>query len=163
MKKFYLLSILITTFCLQNTFGQNSESSLAELVVEGNVLGYELNAVKSFNMDGFFYEYPTLFKITKVLEGEEKAQYIIVLLKPLTKEYAEETFGLDKVTTFRLVRRINYVKKIKELLHSGFTIENRKLVKTPQTFTFVSGIEKGSLPLKEKISCYVDISEITEF
>jgi hypothetical protein len=151
-RNFVSIALLSVFFLLVNTTNALSQT---ELVVEGNVLGYELNTVKITGMDGYFPEYPVLARITKILKGEEKSQYIIVLPKFLDKEYAEKNFGLDKTTTFRLERRINYVKKVKHLLHSGFSIENGKLVKTAQTFTFVPGVDKQSLPLEKKIPCYV--------
>jgi hypothetical protein len=162
MKKFCLFSIFIIACSLQPTFGQNSKPLLAEIVVEGNVLGYELNTVLPTSMDGYFPEYPVLIKIRKVIEGEEKAQFIIVLLKYLSKEDAEKNFGLDKITTFRLVQRAPFRKNIKQLLHSGFTLENGELVKTAQTFKFLPGVEKKLLPLKMKVPFYAEMREITE-
>ena len=152
----HLLSVglLSAFFLLANP---TSALSNTDLVVEGQVLGYELNTLKSFGTDGIVYEYPALIRITKVLEGEEKSQYIIVLLKFLDKKSAEEKLGLDKIITFRLERKINYTKRIKDLLHSGFTVENGDVVKTAQTFTFVNGVKKQSLPLKQNIQCYVDM------
>lgn len=157
MKKFCLLSVLIIACSPQHTFGQNSRPLLAEIVVEGNVLGYELITVQTIWMCSFVQDQPALIRITKVIEGEEKSQYAIVLLKPLTKEATEKNFGLDKITTFRLVQRAHCGKKIKQLLHSGLAIENGKIVKTSQTFTFAPGVGKQSLPLKMKVPCYAEM------
>lgn len=132
--------------------------SQSDPVIEGNVLGYELHEIKPFGMDGTIYEYPALVKVTKITEGEENSQYIIVLLKPLKKDYAETNFGSGKTSVFKLVRRTNYFLKPKYLLRKGIVIKNGK-VERGQKFTFVPGVNKKDLPLDKKLPVYVEIEK----
>lgn len=98
-------------------------------------------------------------KVAKVVEGVEKSEYIMVLLHNLYKEYAEENFGLDKITTLKIKRQNYCGTKIKYFFRSGSTIENGRLVKSPPSFTLVPGVEKETLPLKKKNPCYLEAFE----
>jgi hypothetical protein len=121
------------------------------LEVEGNVLGYNLYLIKPTNK--LFY--PAVVKVKNVIQGTEKSEYIYVLLYSLDKDYAEENFGANKISTFKLERQKFCDIKIKNLLYAGQTIENGKIVETSQTFTLVLGVESKSLPLKKIIPCYI--------
>jgi hypothetical protein len=124
----------------------------ADLIIEGNVLGYNLYSIKSSSNPGLMY--PALVKVTKVLEGEEKSQYILLLFGIGDRGFAAENFGLNKTLTFKLKRQTFCDKKINSLMYPGLTLVNGKIVETSQTFTLVPGVDKESLPLKRKIPCY---------
>lgn len=132
----------------------NSTTVSAEndLIVEGNVVGYELHEIRPISN----ITYPVLLKVTKVTNGVEKSEYIVVKMLNLYKEYADENFGIDKTTKFRLQRKTFCDTKIKDLFRSGSIIENGEIVQTSQTFNLVRGVEKNSLPLKKKIPCYIE-------
>ena len=53
-------------------------SAKTDLVIEGNVLGYELYSVRPFSCCAIYSLYPALIRVTKVVEGTEKSQYILV-------------------------------------------------------------------------------------
>jgi hypothetical protein len=125
----------------------------ADLIIEGRVLGFDLYTIKPTSYPGLMY--PVLVKVAKVLEGEERSQYVLVLFESLEKDFALQNFGLDKASTFKLKRQIFCDQKIASLMYPGLTLQNGKVIETSQTFTLVNGVYKGSLPLKKKIPCYV--------
>jgi hypothetical protein len=142
--------IFAVLFCLYGTISAR-EIGKTDLEIEGNVLGYELYKIRPISNILF----PIVIKITKVKQGTEKSEYIKVLLFNLYEEFAEENFGVDKISTFRLSRLSFCDTKIKHFFRPGLTIENEKIVRKSQTFTLVPGVEKKSLPLKKVIPCYI--------
>jgi len=127
-----------------------------QLVIEGNVLGYNLYANKPVSLPML---YPSLVRITKILKGKEKSQYVLVLFSGLKKDFAMDKFGPDKILKFELERQTFCDNRIGNLMYPGLTLDdNGKVIETSQTFTLVPGVVKKSLPLKKKVPCYV-ISE----
>lgn len=147
----YLLALLSAQMFFV-VINSTTVSAQNDLFVEGNVLGYELYEVRPVSNVLF----PVLLKITKVVNGVEKSDYIVVKMLNLYKEYAEENFGLNKITKFRLQRKTFCDTKIKNLFRPGLTIQNGKVVRKSQTFTLVPEVEKDLLPLKKKIPCYIE-------
>ena len=151
--RYFLVLFFLQVFLL--AISSAKVSAKTDLTVEGNVLGYELYSLRPISNITF----PVLLKVTNVVDGAEKSEYIVVLMLNLYKEYAEENFGLDKVAKFKLRRQSFCDRKIKYLFRAGSIIEDGKIVQTPQTFTLISGVEKNSLPLKEKVPCYIESLE----
>jgi len=146
------MSILVALVILVlSSFSTKSEAK-TDLVIEGKVLGYELYSVRLFT---YPVKYPVLVKVTKIINGSEKSEYILILFDTLKKEFAIKEFGANKFPVFKLERQVRCDQKINNLFHPGFVIdENGREVETSQTFTLVSGVDKKLLPLKKKIPCY---------
>lgn len=146
----YFAFIFVSLLCFYSTISAQ-EIGKHDLEIEGNVLGYELYKIRPVSNTLF----PIVIKVTKVKQGGEKSEYIKVLLHNLYEEFAEENFGADKISTYRLSRLSFCDSKIKHFFRPGLTIENEKIVRKSQTFTLVPGVEKKSLPLKKVIPCYI--------
>ena len=147
----FILDCLVVLMLIITANSTNGQAT-TDLIVNGNVLGYNLYTIKPTSNPGLMY--PALVRVTRVVEGEEKSPHILVLFESLKEEFALEIFGLDKTSTFKLKRQAFCDKKIESLMYPGLTLENGKQVTTPQTFTLVRGVSKKSLPLKKKIPCY---------
>ena len=126
----------------------------SKLVVEGNVLGYDLYLIRPTSYPGLLY--PVLFKVTKVIKGDEKSSYILVWFENLKRDFAIREFGLNKISSFTLERQTSCKRKIKSLMYKGRTLDDLgRIIEADQTFTLVPGIDKKSLPLEKKIPCYM--------
>jgi hypothetical protein len=123
-----------------------------ELIIEGNILGYESQKIRPFGTFASEIAFaPVLLKVTKVLGGAERSEYIKVLTHSFAEGYVNKNFDLDKTVTFKLLRAAKCDEKLGGLV--------AKQVKTNNIFTLVSGVEKNSLPLEKKIPCYVGLYE----
>ncbi len=142
------------------SLGSTTMLAQTALVVEGKVVGYEPYTIKPF---GGPLAHPLLFRVTKVLEGSEKSEFIIINFwkTSVDRSYASEHFGLDRALTFKLERQTFCDKKIKGLMRPGLTRDDGKVIKASQTFTLVPGIEKVSLPLNKQVPCYLDARNST--
>ena len=98
--------------------------------------------------------YPALLRVTKVVNWNEKSQYVLILFQGLEKDSAVREFGRNKLATFKLKRRTFCDARIDSLLNPGLAIDNGKIVNSSQTFTLVPGVSKESLPLRKKVPCY---------
>lgn len=151
LSKIFINALLLFVFF----FGMNLTKIAAqtEIAVKGNVLGYELYKVKSTTIPML---HPVLLKVTEVVDGKEESEFIKILTLGFTEKFAQENFGIDKISTFKLTRKTFCDSKVKRLMYAGLTLDNNgQVIKTSQTFTLVSGVEKTLLPLKKKVPCYV--------
>jgi hypothetical protein len=146
------LLVVSAQFILFLGINSSAASAQTDLVVEGNVLGYNLYTVRPSGFDGITF--PVLLKVRKITEGKERSEYIVVLLTNLDKSFAEENFGLNKTLTFKLYRKSFCDKKLKNLMYPGLTLKDGMVVKTSQTFILAPGVEKKMLPLNKVIPCY---------
>lgn len=134
-----------------------------DLFVEGNVIGYVSynrsipqlwgTCLLMIRLD------PVIVKVTKVLDGAEESEYLQVLTHNFGEGYANDNYGLDKISTFNLVRGKNCDEKLKSLI-SPVTIKIGKRVETYKSFTLVPDFEKKSLPLNKKIPCYLETPKV---
>lgn len=148
----YILIVLIGLFFL---FGISSTKVIAktDLEIKGNVLGYSLSTTKTFS-SFVFPTNPLLVKVSKIIKGKEKSEYIIVRLRGESKDYIVDNFGVNKTLTFKLERYEGCDERIKDLMVFKDKDENGKIIETPQNFKFVSGINKELLSSRKIIPCY---------
>lgn len=150
--RFKYFLIIGTILILLIATDTSSIYAQTNLIAEGKIYGYKTRNVRLFGTFARESDFvPVLFRVTKVLNGTEKSEFIKVMTHSFVEGYVTKTNELDTTFTFKLLRATKCDEKLSSLIEKQAEIHI--------SFRFTSSMEKNSLPLEKKIPCYIGLYE----
>lgn len=148
-KMLAVFAAIIVFFAAQNVLAQS------DLVVHGNVLGYQLYRIQSTTLPQMN---TLLFKINKVVEGKERSEFILIKFwkESLDTDYARENFGLSRTSRFSLERQKFCDEKVKRFTGKGLPNGDNAFVGYSEIFRLMPSVDLNSLPISKRLPCYLE-------